>query len=298
MPDPVFVLAMPHCGAARVAAMLGMHTQAYGLPELNLFMADRLGELLSTFRRSESRLEDGLLRLVAQLEFGAQTRDTVEQARQWLEARGQLSVATLSYELLRKLEPRQAVLPDTSAGWRPQEFDALLERHPRARIIHLVRHPRAQGDAAIDALAGRLFIAPDWKDHFGGVSRVDPQLAWLRVQSNLQGLAALGEAQYRSLRLEDLRIDPHQTLSALCTWLGWSAGDAQIEAMLHPETGDFSGYGPENAPFGAEPEVLERPRFIEDLTEIPPLSEPPPWRADGQPFATEVIALAQAFGYD
>ena len=59
MPDPVFVLAMPHCGAARVAAMLGMHTQAYGLPELNLFMADRLGELLSTFRRSESRLEDG-----------------------------------------------------------------------------------------------------------------------------------------------------------------------------------------------------------------------------------------------
>ncbi|MDT0497584.1 sulfotransferase [Algiphilus sp. W345] len=298
MPDPVVILAMPHCGAARVAAMLGMHTQAYALPELNLFMTDRLGDLLSTFRRSESRLEDGLLRLVAQLQFGGQTRNTVEQARQWLESRGQIPVATLTRELLQKVAPLHPVLPDTSAGWRPQELDALLERHPQARYIHLVRHPRAHGDAAIEALAGRLFIAPDWKDHFGGVSRVDPQLAWLRVQANLQGLAAMGEQRYHLLRLEDLRIDTQQTLANLCDWLGWSTDEAEIEAMQHPESSDYAGFGPDNAPFGAEPEVLERPRFIQDLEEVPPLSEPPPWRADARPFAVEVVALAQAFGYD
>lgn len=295
--DPVFVLAAPYCGAARIAAMLGGHARATALPELHLFLADTVGALQRTHALSEARLDDGLLRCVAQSLWRAQNETTIAQARDWLDSRTRQSVAELCETLFERLAPRTPVLPDVSVGWRPHELDTLIERYPRARLIHLLRHPRPHGDAAVADLAGKLFVAPDWKDYNGGSARVDPQLAWLRINGNLGLCRRLGEARYRTLRLEDLHAAPEATLRALCDWLGWDSDSGDIASMLHPERSDYAGYGPPQAPFGMETDVLEQPGFEAAAAAPPSLDEPLPWRADAAPAAAEVVALARSFGY-
>ena len=52
--------------------MLGQHPALYGLPELNLFMADRLAEVMKKLRIFRPQSLHGLLRVVAQLEYQAQ----------------------------------------------------------------------------------------------------------------------------------------------------------------------------------------------------------------------------------
>jgi hypothetical protein len=90
---PLFVLAAPFCGASHAAGMLGMHPQLYAVPELCLFMADSVAELLDIFRLSQGPHVDGLLRTIAQLEFGAQQDGEIAAARGWLAQRSDWSTA-------------------------------------------------------------------------------------------------------------------------------------------------------------------------------------------------------------
>src|SRR5215472_5922625 len=95
MAEPLFILAPGRSFTSIVTAMLGQHPQLYGLPELNLHLADTLGEWWQKLghRRFTRVHTNGVLRTVAQLYFGGQTEETVNQAQEWIQQRPSWSTA-------------------------------------------------------------------------------------------------------------------------------------------------------------------------------------------------------------
>ena len=59
------------------------------------------------------------------------------------------------------------------------------------------------------------------------------------------------------LRGEDLLSEPRIYVRQIAEWLGLRTDDEATEAMLHPENSPFACYGPANAKFGNDPNLLE-----------------------------------------
>lgn len=292
-PSPLFVLAPPFCGASYIAGCLGMHPQLYAVPELNLLMADDVGELLEIFRLSQGPQADGLLRAIAQLEFGVQHDEAVDAAHGWLAQRPDWSTAHLLAEIAARVAPRRLVVPDTEAPLRPLDLRRLRRGFPDAGILHLTRHPWTQG-CLLDAWTrDRLFVPPDFKDHAFIPALVDPQVPWLRCNRNIE--LAFGETA-RQQRVEDLEVAGDAALVRLARLADVDAGGAV--AMREPERWTYAGFGPGAAPYGLEADVLEP--FGEDVLKqasATSLDAPLPWRPDGSGFDRQVVEMARRYGY-
>src|SRR5713226_5842329 len=104
--DPVFVLAPPRSFSSIIATMLGQHPQMYGLPELELFAAETIGEWWDLCSESTFPRAHGALREVAQLYYGEQTEETVKLARGWLRRRAHFTTGYFLEVLARKVHPR------------------------------------------------------------------------------------------------------------------------------------------------------------------------------------------------
>jgi len=295
---PLLIVAPPGAHASRLAAMLGQHRSAQDLPELNLFMAATLGGLGEISALSDGLTSHGLRRAVAALHCGGQTDDGIAAAGRWLERRADWTGAWMLSDLAQALAPKVLVTAETSVGWRPDFIDRLLDDLPDVRLLHLVEHPRRWCRDTARALDGRLFIAPDYKDYAVNPPALDPQLAWFRVHANLAAAGALlPNAHYRVLRLEDLLTRPDATLGDLCEWLGWPAYPDELQAMQQPERSPFALLGPDAALYGADEGFLADPAFARRLRLPEQLDGPLEWRADGQGFAPEVLAIASRYGY-
>ena len=112
--------------------MIGQHPELAGLPELKLSCHGTIGELDASLPRfwkdrGIKHRSPGLVRAVAQLEFGGQEPDCLALARTWLCERSEWSGADVLDVLLRHLEPRQAV----EKSPENVESDAALDAWPR-----------------------------------------------------------------------------------------------------------------------------------------------------------------------
>lgn len=298
-PQPLFALAAPFSGSTWLIARLGMHPGLFALPELNLFMADRVGELLEIAALDRGPQLDGLLRAIAELEFDEQSDRSIDAARSWLQDRADHTTAAVLEALVALAAPRRLVVPDAGSPMRPMDLRRLRAASPQALLLHLVRHPWTQGCLLAAACEERLFVPPDYKDFSPHPPQVDPQIPWLRANQNVQAtLSKVSGAQHQRLRFEDFDADPEAHLRALCIWLKLEAGAAEIEAMAHPQRWCFAGYGPRSAPYGLEAEALDPPPdAVRALADDPHLDVALPWRRDGQGFAGETQALAREYGY-
>lgn len=298
-PAPVWILAAPFSGASWLTSCLGRHPQLYAVPELNLLMADTVGELLDIFDIGQGTHAHGLLRALAELEFGGQTDAGVTQARAWLEQHRNLRSGELAAWIAGKVAPRRLVIPDSEAPLRPMNLRRLLAQIPQASLIHLVRHPWEQGCLLADWARERLFVPPDFKDHAFHPAQIDPQIPWLRANQNLRRLlSAWPASQGREVHSEAVEQASERTLGALCEWLGVACDEAAQLAMRAPEAWTYAAYGPASAAYGLEAEVLEP--FSERALQLaarPSLSQPLPWRDDGAGFDAQVRSLAQQLGY-
>ena len=295
---PVFVLASPHSEVSRISAMLGQHPGIYAVPELNLFAADRLVDVLDalpTFR------VQGLVRAVAQLYCGEQTLETAETAHRWMYRRMQSATAEVHRELWQKVSP--LLLLDPSGAHTDVHRDNDLARihaaYPDARFLHLVRHPRTQAEAWLRSpLAFGQLFAIDAVDRGGREIIADPQIDWHRRQTGiLQFLATIPEDRQLRMRAEDILGDPRCGLQQITHWLAldWSADIHQ--AMLHPERGPYSRAGPYGAEAGSDIGFLVSPELQPQPADTASLKGALPWRADGGGFSPEVIEIAEGFGY-
>ncbi|MES0872762.1 hypothetical protein [Sinimarinibacterium thermocellulolyticum] len=292
---PLFVLAAPFCGASYVAGCLGMHPRLYAVPELCLLMADDVGELLDIFRLSQGPQADGLLRTIAQLEFGAQDDASIAAANDWLAQRSAWRTAQLLEEIAARVAPRRLVVPDTEAPLRPLDLRRLRRGYADAGVLHLTRHPWTQG-CLLDAWAqDRLFVPPDYKDHGFIPALIEPQLPWLRCNRNIE--TAFAE-RARHLRVEDVETADDVTLAQLCEIAGVDADADALAAMREPERWIYAGYGPGAAPYGLEADVLET--FSDEVLELAAaasLDAALPWRPDGAGFDARLVELARRYGY-
>lgn len=295
---PVFILASPHSEVSLISAMLGRHPGAYAVPELNLFTVAKPVELFDLLPGARTH---GLIRTVAQLYCGEQTLETAEAARRWIFRRLQLSTAEIHRELCGKVAPLRLIDPSElhTGPQRRNALERIIDTYPDAYFLHLVRHPRTQGEAWLRSplALGQLF-AIGAVDSSARNRIPDPQIDWYRRQSGiLQFLSDIPADRKLRMRTEDILSDPTQHLCQLTKWLELDWSDATLAAMLQPENGSYSRPGPYGAEGGSDASFLTSPRFYPELREPKTLKGPLPWRPDGKGFLPELVALASSFGY-
>jgi hypothetical protein len=313
--DPCFVLAPPLCFSARVGSMIAQHPQLYGLPETHLFGCETLAEWWGTCRQASFDMAHGLLRAVAQVEYGEQTEEAVSLASGWLRRRLHLTTGALLEELAERVHPRMVVEKSPSVVWRVESMRRALAMFPDARFIHLLRHPRGFGEAVMAAIqeAAAHGLQPAWLLHLASfppaagpgeeaephaAGDLDPQWGWYALNRNVvEFLAEAPAGQAYRLRGEDVLADPGGTLPGLLSWLGLRGDAEALQEMMHPERSPFACLGPMNATYGGDPAFLRSPALPAKRPAPESLEGPLAWRPDGKGFAPPVRALAREFGY-
>jgi hypothetical protein len=318
MSDPVIILAPPHSFTSVVGAMLGQHPQMYGLPEVNLFVAETIGERAREIAGPTSFHQHGLLRVVAQLFAGKQTIQTIARARRWLNIRANRTCVSVFRELVEQVSPRILVDKSPRTTMKPEYLQRIRQAFPGARFIHLLRHPRSNAESlrkpsrlALDrgkpwmaltentGLARPMAIAPRRRSQAFG-DRTDPLIkVWYTRHMNiLTFLDELPEAQKMRIRGEDLLAEPDRYLREIAEWSGLRTDEEAIEAMKHPEQSPYACFGPENARFGNNRGFLQAPALRsyspnDKMRFEGSLSRP----GDSAEFSPEVKELAREFGY-
>lgn len=302
---PLFILAPPRSFTSVVCGMIGQHPEMYGLPEVNLFAGDRYAALERDVYHRRPGFRHGLLRAVAELGLGGQTRENVAAAQQWLEEQREATTAQIYGDLVAWAAPRRLVDKSPMYTYSPESLARIAATFPDASYLHLTRHPRGTCESVYRLRAE--IRKRQQQSRFGPrMQSVDPRLAtvedpaslWLKPQLNI--LAFLeGIPQERKLRVrgEDFMADPDRYLPAICEWLGISTAPDAIEAMKHPERSPFARMGPVNALFGNDPNYLRDP-VLRRYTPKPLSLEGPLEGGDGATLNGEVARCARALGYE
>jgi hypothetical protein len=319
--DPCLILAPPLSFASLVGTMLGRHPQLYGLPETHLFGFETVAEWWANANQASFAMAHGLLRAVALLEYGEQTEAAVVLAGGWLRRRLHLTTGALLEELAERVQPRVLVDKSPSIVYSIESMRRAYAMFPLARFVHLLRHPRDFGDAALaavqeasDAQGGGPLPPSHWLIHLcsfppppaaGDEPRpapaegvLDPQWGWYALHRNIADfLAAVPAEQVYRVRGEEFLTHPDAALPALAAWLGLRDDPVAVHEMKHPERSPFARFGPPNALYGDDHTFLQNP-VLRPRREEPRLLEGPlEWRPDGEGFAPEVRRLAEEFGY-
>jgi len=297
---PVIILAPPRSFTSVVCAMLGQHPEMYGLPEVNLFLGETIHDREGALRQQERWAHHGLLRVIAQVFGGRQTVQTISLARKWLETRANATCVSVLRTLGEKLAPRVLVDKSPRTVVSCEGMQRARRGFPDARFIHLLRHPRAQGESLWKLTRGLAGGRLNTLDYTTDPPTVDYQRAWFSLTTNIVTfLDGVPEAQKLRVRGEDVMADPETSLRKIVEWIGLRPDDEAVQAMLRPERSPYACFGPITARFGNDPNFLRDPVFKRAAASRPmSLEGSLPWRGDGRGFSGEVKGLARELGYE
>jgi hypothetical protein len=277
--------------------MVGQHPELAALPELKLFAYPTIGELEASLprfwlKRGIAHRSPGLVRAVAQFEFGGQDPDAIISARTWLQDRSHWSGPDIFDVLMERLGGRAAV----EKSPENVESDAALRRlsaaYPRARYLHLTRHP----------VTTQRSIEEHWNRIIPGYSIQDGPMpviaAWVETHCRILNFGAtLPKSRYMRVRAEDVLNHPGSQLRSIADWLGIRTDDDAIEAMMHPEASPFACPGPAGSGIfgGNDPDFLRNP--IPHPVEVLGTLDPPAGWAGNAALWRTTINLANRLGY-
>ena len=296
-PPPLFILAAPRSFTSLICAMLGQHPQAYGVPELSLFIGKTLKDV-TEIRGIRQQISHGILRMVAQVYFGEENLLSLESARRWVFQRSHMSVGEVYKELCRKVAPKMIFDKSPRYTSKLEYLQRINETFPDAHYLHLTRHPRTQGKSIMNI--GIMTILTGSIDRSTNSPVVDPQYLWYTIQRNcLEFLSQIPASRQRRFKGEDILANPQGYFEEICRWLNLDWNEAALKAMLHPQDSPFACLGPYGSPYGNDPNFLKSPVFTQRKTVSSSVLEGPlAWRPDGQGFIPDVIELAHKFGYE
>lgn len=311
MPDseqqPLFILAPPRSYTSLVCAMIGQHPQMYGLPELNLFLTETMGEFLSGVSNRGSRkspfwpvMRHGLLRTVAQLYAGEQTIESIAMAYRWITVRKEMGTDDAYRILCRQIAPLLPVDKSPAYIAKMEYLKRLAMAFPNARFIHLLRHPRGQCESALKAKGGvEALLMAGAIDLTGEEPVVDPQIAWHDINLRIMTfLDKIPKERWLRIKGEDLILHNDKMLTNIVDWLELQSGTCEIELMKHPEDSPYAFVGPVNARLGNDINFLKKPELRPARVAKYDLGEALSWRTDKKAFDPRVIQLANEFGYE
>lgn len=291
--QPLIILTCMRSYSSLVSTMLGQHPGLYGLPEINPFVESTLGRLIDRAMMVRPRTLDGLYRAIAEIEFGAQTDDTVAQAIAWAKERKSWTITrTLDY-LSDHCAPRRLIDKSPSTVLSDEALDRALNQCPGAFFLHLYRHPCATTRS----------IAKITKFKGGGASgraaaRKDPETAWYTSNRRIMRASTrIAPGQFMSVRGEDVLRNPDHYLPQICEWLGLDTSASDLAAMKHPELSPYACMGPAAAPFGNDPNFLRNPVYAQRDIPESPLSDPLDWDTPDRRLRPETIAISHQMGY-
>jgi Sulfotransferase family len=307
----VFLLAPPRSYSSLACAMLGQHSQLYGLPETHLFCSETMAQWWEACSRASFNMADGLLRAVAQLLYSEQTEDAVRSASGWLRRRSHFTTGLLFEALADRVQPAVLVEKSPTLVTWPESMQRALAMFPQSRFIQVVQHPRGFGESLMHGIwsARKHGPVPHWMLHLASypgpeasedgvphdVPGSDPQRAWYVLNTHIcEFLKPLPEQQKMLVRGEDLLENPDEILRQIGGWLGIRMDSAELNEMKHPDRSPFASQGPPNAPYGGTDFSPDN----QTLGTTQSLEGPVIWREDGQGFLREVKELARQFGYE
>jgi hypothetical protein len=297
MRDPLFILCPPRSYSSLICSMIGQHPECYGLPELNLFLGDTLGESWEAYPNLRQLLtRHGLLRTLAQLHEGAQTTATVAHARDWVTQHWDWPIDKVLDHIQELVGDRILVEKSPSTAFERGNIERMLNACPKANILHLIRHPRGTAESLVSQRSThkQLNLA------VGSFAAREPERVWRTTHELI--LAAtehLPLGQCLRLKGEALLSDLENYLRQICEWLEIRTDEEAIRAMFHPEKSPYANLGPATASRGNDPNFLENPKI--DRKRLAKLREPRldgelSWRP-GEAFAPATRRLAKQFGY-
>jgi hypothetical protein len=287
---PLIVLDLPGTLGAWLCAGLGRHPQLYGLPELQLFGAESVGEWWGRCASESFPMAHGLLRTVAQLFFGGQSDEAVREAQGWLNRRSHVSTGMILETIAERVAPSTVVERSPGTVYRSESLNRAGAMFPGARFLHLVQHPVGHSRWVMDAIeaSSRSAPAPYWLLHLASFSdlgdrdgwakhdleKQDPVIGWYVLHMNVsEFLESVPEHQQHRVAIEDLLLDGDKALLPLLEWLGLRTDAAALERMRRPDRSEYAGYGPQCARYGNDAFFLENPRAPDCLTEHRRLAE-------------------------
>jgi hypothetical protein len=302
MAAPLFLLAPPRSYTSLINAMIGQHPEAFGLPELNLFNVERTKDLwrnVSDDIGDDNNRRQGLLRAVAEIYAGEQSRDAVVMAQHWASAREHMKSGDVFVEIVNKIDPLIAVEKSPAYTISVKRMQRIYETFPDAKFIHLVRHPIPQSKSVMALNDGIFALFVNAIDFQADRAILEPQIAWHDININILNFLDMVPAENQMrIRGELIMENPRQELAGICRWLGIRDDEEAVDDMMHPEQSPFACFGPVNALFGNDPNFLRGPRFRPHTPRIPAMDSDLPWRDDGAKLRPEVIQLAREFGYE
>lgn len=295
--SPVFVLATARSYSSVVTTMIGQHPDLAGLPELKLFCYRTIGELEASLpqfwiERGITHRSPGLVRALAEFEFGDQTIESLSKARSWLRERLHWSGSDILDVLLARLWPRIGIEKSPENVLTDRALRRMASAYPKARYLHLTRHPLTT-QRSIQEHRNRIVpSAPRDGEPMSGIG------AWYETHRRIVNFTArLPAGRYLRVRAEDVLNDSKSQLMAIALWLELRADKRAIEAMKHPERSPFASPGPAESGIvgGQDPSFLHDP--IPHRVELPrSLEVPQGWAADLSVWKM-VVELANRLGY-
>ena len=176
------------------------------------------------------------------------------------------------------------------------ESDASLARmanaYPRARYVHLTRHPVATQRSMERHQRQATPEFPPRREPMTGIA------SWFQAHERiLKFCAGLTEDRHIRIRAEDALSDPDREMGRIAARLGVSAGPEACEAMKHPENSPFARSRPPGSAAGGgnDPGFLADPRLR--AVDLPQSLAPPPGWDLGLSVWRCVSDLAQTLGY-
>jgi Sulfotransferase family len=295
--SPIFVLTTARSYSSVVTTMIGQHPALAGFPELKLFCYPTIGELEASLPRfwldrGVTHRSPGVVRAVAQFEFGDQELASLKSARTWLCDRSHWSGADVLDVLMGRLSPRNAVEKSPENVESDAALRRLMSAYPKARYLHLTRHPVATQRSLKEHLDRRVpgYSLPD--QPMSGIA------FWVETHCRiLRFTATLPKSRYMRIRGEDVLNDPRSQLRSIAAWLGVQTDEHAIEAMLHPEASPFASFGPEGSGIvgGNDPNFLRDP--IPRPVEIVRTLQPPPGWEGNSSLWQMTVEIANRLGY-
>jgi len=297
--QPLFILAAPRSFTSLLCSMIGQHPQAYGVPELNLFLADTIEELLATRTGLTSFQLHGILRTIAELYTGEQTLLSIETAQRHLINNATANTGKFYMKLCQKVSPLQIVDKSPAYSIIPNALGRINQIFPEAFYLHITRHPRTQGNSMMKIGEGKMAILSNSIDYSTDPPTIDPQYIWAHIQRTILNFLELVPPERKMrLRGEGVIAEPKVYFEKIANWLGWNWNETAAEAMLNPQNSPYSCIGPYGAPLGNDPNFLHSPIFKpRPKAAEANLEDPLPWRYDGKGFIPDVIDLARELNY-
>lgn len=299
--EPLFILAPARSYSTVAVALLSGHPDLFGFPEMLLFPTCTIAQLVRTPQPKSPGQWDydtwrfagltAIYRAIAELHQHNQSVEAISRARAWLDERSSWPSTELMNHLLDLIEPRIGVeqSPQTTAS--DNALAACLAAYPRARYIHLTRHP-------VDMQAS---ARKHWRSlgiHAGEPSRALAAMAasawYLSHNRIVRALLAMPEERWLRVRGEDLIGQPRAFLPIILDWLSLPWNDKIVADMLHTERWPFAGI--DHLPVsGGDPSFLASPQLRQISSPGPVVFD----RALGYPdeMCRRMTLLANYLGY-